>query len=111
MLGGLMAAKRALPTGRNDKGVRCRKKHTAAPEGSRILHADVSITLPVKLRAELPDPGIARAGYDPEQVAGEIAIRVIELGMIKDIEHFKANFKRRGLGNGSPLTEPKIRVV
>jgi hypothetical protein len=67
--------------------------------------------LPVKLGAELPDARIARAGYDPEQVAGEVAIRVVELGMIKDIEHFKADLKRRGLGNASPLTEPKIRIV
>jgi hypothetical protein len=50
-------------------------------------------SLKEKLRTQLADPGIARRRYLPELVAAPIACRVVELGMVEDIEKFGTDLK------------------
>jgi len=67
--------------------------------------------LPVEFRANLPDARIARAGYQAELVAAEIAVRVVELSVVKDVEKLSTNFECNGLSDGRPLRDAHIRVV
>jgi hypothetical protein len=71
-----------------------------------------SLKLPVEFRANLPNPRISRAGYYAELVVVvEIASRIGELGVVKDVEELSADFESDGLPNGRPLRHAKISVV
>ena len=66
---------------------------------------------PIELRAELADARVARAGHLAELTAAKVPIRIIELGMIEDVEKFGAYFKRDGFFDSGSFRQAKIRVV
>jgi hypothetical protein len=70
--------------------------------------------LPEELRAQLADSGakiLSHTGYLAEITAIDIAVRVVEQGVIENIEELSPDFKRDGLGNPGSLGKPQIGVV
>src|ERR1039457_5187777 len=67
-------------------------------------------TLPNKSRAHLPDARVVRAGYHPEQPAGEVAVRVAELGVVEDVEEFAQKVDCHGFGNRKSFGNTNIGV-
>ncbi len=50
--------------------------------------------LEVELRAQLPNTRITRRSHKSELAAAEVAVGIIELRMIEDVEEFNAQLER-----------------
>jgi hypothetical protein len=49
--------------------------------------------LPVELRANLPDAGIARIGDDSEVRVADVSGRIFEPGVVENVEKFDAEIE------------------
>ena len=69
--------------------------------------------LEVKFRAELSDTRILRRSHHTHRIAenAEIAVWVIELGVIEDVKEFYAHFKGCRFRNSRPLHQTDIEIV
>ena len=67
----------------------------------------------VEFRADLPDARIPSRGHLAHRVAedAEIAVRVIELGVIEDVKELCAYFKGHRFRNSGPLHQTDIEIV
>jgi hypothetical protein len=59
-------------------------------------------TLPVQLRAHLPDARIASRGHRPERAAADVAGRIVELRVVEDIEELAPEFESYGFFDRDP---------
>src|SRR5262249_8766446 len=73
--------------------------------------ASTHAALPEKLHAHLSDSRVARAGHITKLAAAEVSRRVIELGVVKEVEELDAELERHALPYPSVLMDGKIKVV
>jgi hypothetical protein len=67
--------------------------------------------LPVELRANLPDSRIAGPGDDSKVPAADVSARIIELGVVENIEEFAPNLEGHRFSDGGPLRQPEIGIA
>jgi len=67
--------------------------------------------LPDEPRAELPDARVAGATDDSEAPAADVPARIIELGVVEDVEEFASNFEGHPFSDDRPLRKPEICIV
>ena len=67
--------------------------------------------LPVKLRADLTNAGIARVGDDSEARTGDVPARIRKLRVVEDVKKLQADIESVILLNYGPLQYAEIGVV
>lgn len=69
--------------------------------------------LPDELRAELPDARVTGATDDSEdsRSIADVAVRILELWVVEDVEEFTPNLEGHPFFDGSPLHKPEIGIV
>src|SRR5438552_4524629 len=68
-------------------------------------------SLPEEFQAHLPDARIARAGHITKQAAVEISSRVVELGVVEQIEELRTKLERHALSYFGVLVNGNIKVI
>ena len=66
--------------------------------------------LPVELRADLPDASIVRAVDQTESAAADVAVWIVELSVIENVEEFSSNLECHRFGDSRSLRHAKIRI-
>ena len=86
---------------------------TPSPGDARLYRKwRIVAGLPVEFCAHLPfATAVAGTGHRTKRAAVKIAVGILELRMIRDIEKFKAQLKRERFLNDCPLRDAKIGDV
>src|ERR1700689_5155043 len=67
--------------------------------------------LPVELGADLSDARVASARHDTEARTRDVAARIVELGVVEDVEEFDPDVKGIVLFEDGALQETEVGVV
>src|ERR1044071_9823661 len=66
--------------------------------------------LPVELRAQLPDARSSRATHQAEAAAADVAVRIVELRVVENVEELAAEFKSQRFRNANSLPHTEVRI-